>query len=79
MLYIQNKIIRIMTVLRKSKPVIIMKFNIPMLTSEFLFLTLSFVVHHMVEFETNSDVKNISRGRRYGMCWVLMSVDMKRS
>jgi len=50
-----------------------------MFTNEFLFLILSFVVHHLVEFETNSDVNNISRGHRYDMCWVLMSVDMKRS
>ena len=56
-----------------------MKFNIPMLTSEFLYLILSFVVYHLVEFETNSDVHNISRGHRYDMCWVLMSVGMKGS
>jgi hypothetical protein len=56
-----------------------MKFNIPMLTSEFLFLILSFVVHHLVEFETNSYVHNINRGCRYDICWVLMSLGVKRN
>jgi hypothetical protein len=41
------------------------KFNILMLSIEFIFLIVSFVVHHVAEFETNSDVHNVSRGRRY--------------
>jgi hypothetical protein len=66
--YIQKKILRIMAGAerRASCREMFKKFNILPLVSEFL-LSLSFVVHNIEKFQTNSDIHNISTRYKYNL------------
>jgi hypothetical protein len=67
--YIQNKIIRIMagTKRRASCRELFEKFNILPLASKFLFSLLSLEVDNIEEFQTNSDIHNISTRNTYNL------------
>jgi hypothetical protein len=66
---IQKKIIRIMASVKRrvSCRELFEKFNILPLASEILLSKLSFVVHNMEKFQTNSDIHNINTRHKHDL------------